>query len=164
MTTVELTTLIIAIYGAILGTISLAASIALGIAEFKRNRPNLRVEARHARIVDRSKGNSEPLISLDAINTSQRAITLTCVGWLTTNKKERLQILSPYYLTFPIPLPEGKSCSAFVPCRIFKQNAQANCIIGLYFKDKTGKEWRGKVSRKDREMWIQAASDGWRLD
>jgi hypothetical protein len=73
MTVTELITIAIAIYGAVISTI-------LGVAEILRNRTNVRVTARHGRLITADGKNSELMIILEATNTGKGTVTLTGVG------------------------------------------------------------------------------------
>ena len=64
----DLVTLIIAIYGALLATLSFILSVILGIHEISKLRPKLRVKASHARITYSDNKTSELLISIEAVN------------------------------------------------------------------------------------------------
>ncbi len=169
MVTTDTITLIIAVYGAVLGTLSLLASIFLGVAEFKRNRPNMRVTATTASLTNALGKWSESLVCLTASNIGQRSITLTSVGFLLPTK-DKMQMLTPYHpetptkTGLPAEIVEGKSFAVFYPCRIFREIQDINKINAVYFGDQTGKMWTRKVSRHDRDTWLGIESKGWRLE
>ena len=73
-------------------------------------------------------------------------------------------MLFPYDLNFPVELKERKTCATFYPCRYFQGLKDASKMFGIFFQDATRKEWIGKISKRDRDLWMKSEPDGWRLE
>ncbi len=158
----ELATTFIAAYGAIVATLSLVFSIILGILEIKRHKPKVRVTANHGTIIDQIKGTSESLILMEAINSGSSKITISGAGWLMKNK-HKLQFIDPYMMHLPYELEPGKKCTTFWPCRLFRDHENNKNIDAAFFNDETGKMWKGKVTRKQRKIWLETTDKGWKI-
>jgi len=145
---------IISIYGAILSTI-------LAIHQLRKNKAKIRVSVKLGRYYNATHKPSEPAIIFEAINVGSGKVSLTTCGWLLKDKTV-LQIIDPYPKnTIPHFLEERKNVSVGYPCRLFKNKKNDLKIIGVYFKDETGKFWKKRVSKKEINLWISAKNEGW---
>ena len=159
----ELITLSIAIYGAVLATLGFILSVILAIHEIAKQRPKIKVIARNARINYDNGKSSELLISIEAVNTGSGSLVLTGVGWVLKDKS-KLQILKPYLLELPIKLDERRKCCAYVPCREgFRELKNNKEIIGVFYQDETGQQWNSKISRKQKNLWMEPTNDGLKI-
>jgi hypothetical protein len=149
-------TIIVALYGAILSTI-------LAIHEFRKGRPRIKVSASHGYLFDSLGKASEPVILIEAVNVGSGKVALTGAGWLN-NDKSKQHFVSPYPPgVIPVDLEERKKCTVAYACRWFREQVSHDKVIGVYFQDQTGKKWIGRVSKKDKNMWLSSTRDGWRL-
>lgn len=157
-----LLTTIIAIYGAILATLSLILSIILAIIEVRRHMAQVVVSAKHGYITDNFGKSSEPVIIITAINKGNGSISITGVGWFLKDGGKK-QFLQPYNLQLPYVLQERRSCSTVFPCRSFKSYSDNEDIKAAFFQDETGKIWKGNISRIQRNLWLNAKDHGWHI-
>jgi len=158
----EFATVLIASYGACIATISLLISIVLTIFEIRRHQPSVKVSARHGRIIDQTRGHSEPLIFMEAINVGSGSITISGVGWLLSDGG-KLAFTSPQEISLPIELEEGKRITTYWRCKDFQDYDENQKIKAAYFKDETGKVWKGKIKKRERKLWLNAGDDGWKI-
>jgi hypothetical protein len=157
MTTLEILTIILALYGAVLSTI-------LGIHELRKGLPKLKVSASHGYTFDAKGSRSEPVIILKAENIGSGQIHLNGVGWLNHNRSKQ-QFTNPYPRgILPKSLGERESLMTLYACRWFREKVKYDEVIGVFFQDETGKLWVGKVAKKDREMWSKSVGEGWKLN
>jgi len=156
----ESTTTAIAVYGAIVATLSLAASVWLGVAELNRHKPRLKITANTGCLLDGNDKSSEPLVMIEAINTGAGKIHITGIGWFLSNG-HRWQVRDPYLLKVPFDLAERKKATFHYACRWLRDKADTKEIAGAYFKDETGRECRRRTSRKTLRRWAGMTSDGW---
>ena len=158
----EFATVLIASYGAIIATVSLIISIILAIFELRRHRPRVKVTASHGIILDQIKGSSEPLIFMEAINIGSGTITISGVGWLLSNGG-KLAFTAPQEMTLPTELEEGKRVATYWRCKDFQNYKDNVNIKAAYFKDETGKLWKGKIKKEERNRWLKARNEGWKV-
>ena len=85
-------TTIIAVYGAVLGTISLITSVVLGIIEIKRYKPKLKVAVSYGVITDGRGHSSEPLMLIKALNIGHGKIVLQTFGFLLKDKSTQIMM------------------------------------------------------------------------
>ena len=158
----QLANTLITAYAAIVATISLIASGILGYLELKRRRPHLKVTATYGVLEEFGRGNSEPLIFLQAINDGAGPVSITGVGWLLKDGR-KIQYTSPPNLSLNHVLPERRSATTYIPCRKYNQDNNRNLYKHPFFQDEMGAIWKGKVTRTERKLWESAPSTGWKL-
>ncbi len=156
----EITT-VVAVYGAVIATISLAASIWLGIVELNRHRSNISIHLGQG-VIQNEFGPSESFITIDAVNTGSGSIIITYVGWITSDKK-KLTYLKPYLLDLPFKLEEKRKCTFYLPARLFREIEDKKKIKSIFFADETGKIWMRKIPRKARGIWETMDNKGWKI-
>ena len=81
----EITT-VVAVYGAVIATISLAASIWLGIVELNRHKSNISIHLGQG-VIQNELGPSESFIAIDAVNTGSGSIIIT--SWVGLHLTKR---------------------------------------------------------------------------
>lgn len=160
--TFDLITIAIAIYGAVLGTLSLILSIVLAVIEFNRRRPKVKVTAMYGQLINDDGKTSEPLIIIDAVNVGNGSIVLTAVGWLLAGGNKQ-QIIKPFMLNLPMKLEERRKCITYRACRWFREDDDNKQIVAFYFQDETGVLWKSKITQKQRKLWLNAKNDGWQI-
>lgn len=158
----DVITLVIAIYGAILATLGFILSVILAIHELTKQHAKLRVKASHARIHYSDNKWSELLISIEAMNTGSGSILLTGVGWILEDGS-KIQIGKPYLLDLPVKLDERGRCSAYVTCRWFRDHERNKQIVGVFYQDETGQQWKSRIPRKERLLWMKSGNDGLKI-
>lgn len=160
MDTSQIITIGLAIYGAVLSTI-------LGVREWKRSRPSLRVSAKHGYIVDGLDGEpSEPVIVIKVANTGSGSIYLSSTGFTNRGRRGGHQALpSPYPGgILPAELKEGKSITTTYACRWFRERLEHEKVTGPYFQDETGKKWKGRFDKDEKAFCLASVGDGWMLE
>jgi len=162
-TTSLVITTVIAVYGAIIATLSLIGSVVLGIIELRRTRPRLKVEARRATLMDGLDEPSEPFISVEAINVGKGSVRISSFGFYLRDKS-KMHIIKPYLLDLPADVPEQRKVTTFYACRWYRELKSKEDIKGVYFQDETGKMWRKKFTKKQRSLWEESVSDGYLIE
>jgi hypothetical protein len=153
----------IAVYGALIATLSLAASIVLGVNELKRHRARLKVVARRAILIDGFDKPSEPFISVEAINVGSGSIRISSFGFYLRDKS-KLHIINPYLLNLPIDVDERRKVSTYYAFRWFRSLRKRSEILGVYFQDETGKMWRAKFTKKQKKQFEEATGEGYLVE
>jgi len=158
-------TTIIAVYGAILATLSFIASIWLGVVELNRHKQKVSVQATDmiARLYDELGAPSESFIGIKAINVGEGPINIVGVGWLLSDNSF-IQILNPYMLTLPTVLKERSSITFLFACRWLREMKYKDKIVGIFFKDEIDQIWKAKVTKRMLKKWINAKHEGWSVD
>jgi hypothetical protein len=156
MNGLEIITAIVAIYGAVLSTI-------IAINELRKNRPKVKVSASIGRLYSSDGQPSEPVILIEAINIGTGVVALNGVGWLGKDGFKQ-HIIAPYPpRVLPVDLQERKLCTTAFACRWFCENIENSKVEAVYFQDQTGRKWISKIDEKQRELWLSAKNDGWKL-
>jgi hypothetical protein len=150
----------IATYGAVVATLSLAASIWLGLAELNRHKPRLKVIPNTGVLVDGMDRNSEPLVLVEAINTGSGKLRITGVGF-TLTKGRKQQFMRPYLLTVPFDVEERRKATLYYACRWLRDKEDTAEITGAFFQDETGKVWKCRLRKKTLRRWAAKTSKGW---
>ena len=151
----------VAVYGAIIATISLSASIWLGIAELSRHKSRISIRLGQG-VMHNEQGPSESFIIVDAVNTGSGSIILTSIGWITSNKK-KLSYLNPYLLTLPFELEEKRKCTFYLPARLYREIEGRKKIKAVFFTDEAGKTWTRRVPQKTLRIWDTMDNKGWKI-
>jgi hypothetical protein len=154
-------TAVVAIYGAVIATISLAASIWLGMVELNRQKSKIKIHLGQG-VLHNELGPSESFIVIDAVNTGGGVIIITSVGWITSDKK-KLAHLKPYLLDLPFELEERRKCTFYLPARIYREIEERKKISKIFFADETGKVWTRKIPRKTLKIWETMDNKGWKI-
>jgi hypothetical protein len=148
--------IILALYNAVRSTI-------LGIQEIKRRRPEIRVSAAHGYVFDVGIP-SEPVIVIEAVNDGDGIVYLNSMGFLQEGDK-RYAIYEPYPPgILPSDLDERRKLTTVFACRWYRDRLDPSIVIGVYFKDETGREWKKKVDKEERDFWEKSYGDGWLLE
>ena len=158
--TIQVITTAIAIYGAVLASTSLAISIWLGRAELNRHKPKLKVTPTEGVLVDAGGNNSEHFALIEAVNTGEGTIHITGVGWLVRGRKKH-QFIRPYMLNLPLDLAERRKATLYYACRWLREYKDNERIVGAYFHDETGNDWKCRISGRTLRRWRSRTSDGW---
>ena len=152
----------VAVYGALVATLSLAASIWLGFAELNRHKPRLKIIPNTGVLVDAAGHNSEPLVLVEAINIGAGRLRITGVGWSLT-KGRKHQFINPYLLTVPFDLEARRKATFYFACRWLREKEDKDQIVGAFFQDETGKVWKCRTRKKKIRAWAAMTSNGWRI-
>lgn len=129
------TTLIIAIYGAILSTIGMIWNIYKG----SQDKSKIKINARIGFISQGGK-SSEPLLLIEAINHGRRAVFLSSVGIRLTRNED----IAMMNVRLPIELKEGKSHTEWIEIEKLRKES---CEFAWY-KDETGKLYKSQNINK----------------
>jgi hypothetical protein len=95
-------TLLIAVYGALLGTIGTILSIVLAIREFRKDKRSVRVECNMS-LGPTSTGEVLQFVSINAVNTGHRPVEVTTAGLLLNDGNLMIQ---PQSIMGALPLPK----------------------------------------------------------
>ena len=147
--------MIVAIYGAIVATASFVIAVILGVIEYKRNQPQVKVRLDTLQLFNtnpRSRNNSLPkyYISINVSNHGTRPTTITSFNFLN---KQRHILAIPDFIEPPFKLEDGESHDIKIPVNTladknFLQNLWKVRILGG-----TGKTWETKFG-KTLKHWI----------
>ncbi|MCW5877670.1 MAG: hypothetical protein KIS80_02230 [Anaerolineales bacterium] len=111
-------TIYIAVYGAIVATLSFVLSLVLGVHKLNQNKPKIRMSFDVARLTSPSGKQSEPLINVKIVNKGSAKVIVNSCGWLRKDKSNAF-VLNPYRVDFPCTLEPGNSLSIRLPIRDF---------------------------------------------
>jgi len=153
----------IAVYGALLATISFGLSLWLGILKYKEKMPNLRVTHSVGRLIDGFGKSSEQMIFFEGLNVGSGQISITGVGWILKDGT-KLQYMRPYQLKIPSEIPERKKATFYFPCRWLKKEERAGDIRWAFYNDEMGKTWKRRIPKRKISKWLNIESDGWELE
>jgi hypothetical protein len=142
MTSTDMVTALIALYGAGLSTI-------IAVREWRARNPNIKVEVSEGSFGLAVGAWSGHMIFCDALNRGQKAITLQMVGFQLPNGE---QFVIPYpspYVRFPYDLLPEKSCKVFTSASDLAMHLrlegwpQRVSLVGFY-NDDVGRRYRSK--------------------
>jgi hypothetical protein len=143
--------MIVAIYGAIVATAGFFIAMILGIIEYRRNQPQVKVRLAPFQIWSRSRNNSaEKYLSIIVANLGTRPITVTSFNFLS---KQRHILVLPDYLVEPFKLNDGESHDILIPIDSLADKGLLNMLWKVRVTDATGKVWATNFSKKDKK-WI----------
>jgi hypothetical protein len=98
----EVVTMGIAVYAAIIASVSLVLSIVLGVHELRKNKPKIKVKVSAGYLIDGDGKPSERMIIFEGLNSGLIDVILTGCGWLAKNgtkyQPEKPHLLHKYYL------------------------------------------------------------------
>lgn len=129
-------TLIIAIYGAILSTITIVWSIYTSL----QDKPKIKISGDFGYITSTERLNG-PLLLIKAINKGKRSVNLSSVGIRLERNLDFIN-LKPFGL--PLQLKEGKSHTEWFNLEELKDK---KCLF-VWYKDETGKLYQSKNIKK----------------
>jgi len=158
----QLANTILAGYAAVLATISIIASIILGYLEVRRHRPRVKVTAKYGVLSDAQRGNSEPLIFLEAVNNGSGSIAISGVGWLLKGGR-KIMYTAPPLMSLPHVLLERRKCTTNIPCRSYNNDEDRGSYRRPFFQDETGEVWKGRITRSERRLWANAPNTGYKV-
>ncbi|MGV8087202.1 MAG: hypothetical protein ACP5N1_06250 [Candidatus Woesearchaeota archaeon] len=133
----DITTIIIAVYGAILSTVAIIWNIFRDKKKLKVN-----VSVHTSKYGDNQE---EEILRLEAINIGKVPITLVSAGVKLSNNKN-WNIKSEMLFT-SIMLNESEDWGGAVPLNKFKEEINGHKPIYAWFKDNTGKIYKSKKMR-----------------
>lgn len=145
LSTVELLTLLLALYGAVLSTV-------LGIRELRKDRRQIRVTCRMA-LTPSPTGGVWEFVSVEAVNTGHRPVEITMAGLLMKNGNLFTQVRSN---AGPLPLPkkleDGERVSvlfdyAEVKTALSEQTDSKNRYIKAIVRDAIGKKYTARLPK-----------------
>jgi hypothetical protein len=128
----DLTTFL-ACWGAVLSTIA----IIWNFFEYRRNRPNLKVEANYSLIVN--SGASQPTVTITMVNTGKEPLTVIATGFrLDTKSDENMAtVVDP---SLPTELTQGQRHTTFANY----DEITAHKILYAWARDATGRKYRSR--------------------
>jgi len=153
----------IAVYGALLATLSFGLSLWLGILKVKEKMPKLRISQSISRFIDSFGKSSEQMIEIEGLNVGRGQITITGVGWILIDGT-KLQYMRPYLLKIPAEIQERKKVIFYFPCRWLKKEEHAEDIRWAFFIDEMGKTWKKRLPKRKIKKWLKIEPDGWELE
>jgi hypothetical protein len=151
MTAFDLTQ-ILAIYGAVISTVSIVLALILGITELKRNTPRVKILKKEQTFIFADNLDSEPFIGIEIQNLGTVPITITGVGWMKKDGS-RIQFLNQYLLSLPAELKPRKSITFYSACRRFSELKEIKELSHSFFQDELGEIWKRSISEKDKKDW-----------
>jgi len=145
---IEIAASTVAWYGAIVATISVVASIVLGMITLLRDRASIKIEISHGFLLYGPSPSENLYIFIEASNKGRRPVTLTSVGFKLKNGHN---IVFTKSRELPKELTEGKSYQELVIKKEIERDCQKlkTSIKYAWFKDATGKVYKGRYKLKD---------------
>ena len=139
--TKENITLLIAIWGALLATYKV-------LSDYLKNVRKLKVQVVYGFITQR-RGVGPNVITITAINTGYREITLNSMGFILPDKKIILIIEPQSNVKFPYTLSEGKQCCVWQTQKELAEDLRNNGYSGKirlrgYYRSATGDTFKSK--------------------
>jgi hypothetical protein len=159
----EIITIIIATYGAILATMGFILSLILGINEIRKENPKVIVKINAGVFIDHDGASSEQLIIFEAYNKGVIPVIITGCGWWGKDGK-KYQILKPLLLNLPQQLTSRRKIATYYPCRWFNEFKDNENVIGFYFINEEGNIWKTKISNKQKHSWHKSGNEGYLID
>lgn len=155
---VDSTTSLLAMYGAVISTVSLLIALFLGLIEYRRERVHVKVEIDRGSVGFGDGLWSEPFILVKAVNSGKGGVKLNSFGFLLEGGRKH-QLINLYTLELPAMLEERSSLTAYYAVRWFQETPERDEYIGAYFTDDTGKMWKGSLSPIERRKLIELNTD-----
>lgn len=160
-------TMLLAIYGAALGTIGTWLSIK-NYRDHRRDRlPDVRVSMREmvtfsTNRLTRERGPSKDVLSVKAENHGQGRVTLKAFALVPEGHDKLFLILEPIGLPLPHDLEPGKDCSLVVEIAKLARNAQKEGMSGTLrmrarFEDALGNAFTSAPLAFDIDHWLERA-------
>jgi hypothetical protein len=146
----------IAIYGA-------AVATWLGVIEVLRNQPRIKIYAEQGYCFDTGDKASEPVIFVEAVNIGSKSVNISSGGWLCTGG-EKIALMKPYMMRLPYKLDGQRKCLFGYAVSWFNNSNLREKVVGVYFRDEVGRQWKYKVTEAQRNKWLNMVGDGWRLE
>lgn len=146
---IEITASAVAWYGAIVATISvIISSIYLGYMVWKDKR-KIKIKISEGIIVPNYYGE-DVKIMIEAINTGNRMITLSQVGFSLSNKKHLFIFSKPNTWVLPVELKGGKSFMAWIDKNVIVEDVKKSGakIKYAWYRDATGKYFKKQYRLK----------------
>lgn len=145
---IEISASSVAWYGAIVATISVIASIILGMITLLRDRASIKIKISHGFLVYSPSLSEDLYIFIEAINKGRRPVTLTSLGFKLKNGNN---IVFTKSRELPKELTEGKSYQEWISKKEIERDCQKlkTSIKYAWFKDATGKVYKGRYKLKD---------------
>lgn len=142
-------TLLIAIWGALLATYKV-------ISDYLKNVRKLKVEVAYG-FITRRRSVGPNTITITAINTGHREITLNSMGFILPDKKFLLMIEAQSDVRFPYTLSEGKQCNVWQTQKELAEDLKNNGYSGKiklrgYYRSATGDTFKSKPIDFDIEL------------
>lgn len=143
-----LITLIIAIYGAILSTITI-------ILKLIERRPHIKVRIKGGYTMSGARAETDTMVMVEAINIGNKSIILNTTGFYANKHPFFCPITIPR-IQFPYELQEGKNCIVlYEEKRLAKKLKQSNLSgtikIWGYFTDVIGNIYKSKPLKFNTE-------------
>ena len=150
--TKENITLIIAIWGALLATYKV-------LSDYRKTTRKLKVEVSYGFFTLRDGGVGSTVITITAINTGYREITLNSMGHILPDKKHILIIEPQSTVRFPYTLSEGRQCFVWQTQRELAEDLRNNGYSGKiklrgYYRSATGDTFKSKPIDFDIESTL----------
>lgn len=146
--TKENITLLVAIWAALLATYKV-------LSDYLRNVRKLKVQVAYG-FITRRRGAGPTVITITAINTGYREITLNSMGFILPDKKISLIIEPQSNVKFPYTLSEGKQCYVWQTQKELAEDLRDNGYSGKirlrgYYRSATGDTFKSKPIDFDTE-------------
>ncbi|GAI18913.1 unnamed protein product [marine sediment metagenome] len=144
MAQLELITILIACYAALVATIGLGWNT----YNIWRDRAKIKVRVSHGFLVYGPSLSEDLYIFIEAINKGRRPVTLTSVGFKLKNGHD---IVFTKSRELPTELTEGKSYQEWISKEEIKKDCQKlkTSIKYAWFKDATGRIYKERYRLKD---------------
>ncbi|MCX6083085.1 MAG: hypothetical protein NTW32_26450 [Chloroflexi bacterium] len=150
----DLVNMIVAIYGAICGTAGFVIALILGVIEFRRNQPQVKLRLDTLQFLDmnpRSRNKAIPkYLAINVSNLGTRPVNITSFSILD---KQRHILMIPDLIESPFKLEDGESHDIKIPVEMLSDKKFLQNIWKIRILDGTGKTWETKFGRKHKE-WI----------
>jgi hypothetical protein len=154
--TPEQITLLIAAYGAVLGTVATGISVVLALKELRKEKRSVRVTCSMA-LVPPPAGDVWEFVSVKAVNTGHRPVQITSAGLFMNDGNLFFQVRSNMgVLPLPKKLEDGDSVQIFFDYSEVEKAAKQHKTVftRALVCDAEGKEYSTKMPRllKDRKL------------
>ena len=160
MTTVEVITAVVAIYAAVLATVTFSI-------QQRQKKSRIIVMVSYGFVASSAlETTSESMMFISAKNPSLRSVTLSSVGLLLPNGKKLVipPSIKHSNVTLPLELAPGKSCDVWIEAREVAQQLSSNGLAGSlrvrgFYNDQLSRAFRSKRILFDIEEWLHSKDE-----
>jgi len=150
----DLVNMIVAIYGAVCGTAGFVIALILGVIEYRRNQPQVKLRLDTLQFFNtspRSRNNTLPqYLAVNVSNIGTRPVIITSFSLLD---KQRHILMIPDLIEPPFKLEDGESHDIKIPVETLSDQKFLKNIWKIRVLDATGKTWETNFGKKHKD-WI----------
>lgn len=146
--------MVVAVYGAIIGTYNL-------IIRVRDRASRVKVRVFNGFVTDNAD-LSDVMLIREAANIGNRTVTLSAQGYELPDQKQLVSLMPQSNVTFPYDLEPGKNCLTWGEIRKEARSLRESGYKGKvnlvgFYRDQTGKTYRSSPYELDVDKWAEAS-------